>query len=489
MSTKLTTERIQALITGYVRKAIQTGEEDRALRGPVHWEEWDAHTMALTDFLARDSAALVHRDHVRAMGDMANRILKEHSIDIDKESDEYKMLCRELLKASVDILKGELKREYGDYSTDNASPVMNATTDRNTPPGPLLQDMIDSWFQENMRAKRWGVRTIPSYTNQVKLLVRFFGNVPVDSISSKMMGGYKSLLMKLPGGFFKTKRYERIPLSEVQNMETAEGDTLSVSTINGYLGTVSALFEYAVKNEHMSSNPAKGLKLPKQTRPDEERDPFTVEDLQLIFSSERYTTDTHTHPYCFWLPVLGLYTGCRIEELCQLYVEDVKQTDGLWVLNINDDGNDKRLKNKPSKRLVPLHPVLTDLLNFPLYTKGVKSRGHVRVFPELKKYQHRYSHSASKWFGRFKDQIGITADQGQKKVFHSFRHNLTDHLKQQQVDPFLIDELTGHAIPGETMRRYGKKFSPQVLLKEAILKLDYGIDLNHLSKSKYVVRK
>jgi len=66
----------------------------------------------------------------------------------------------------------------------------------------------------------------------------------------------------------------------------------------------------------------------------------------------------------FWLPVLGLFTGCRIEELCQLHCSDVIQYDGIWCLDINDEG-EKRLKNKSSKRVVPLHQILVDDLNYP----------------------------------------------------------------------------------------------------------------------------
>jgi hypothetical protein len=50
-------------------------------------------------------------------------------------------------------------------------------------------------------------------------------------------------------------------------------------------------------------------------------------------------------------------------------------------------------------------------------------------------------------------------------------------------------ELAGHHVEGETMGRYGKRYSPQVLYEEAIIKIDYGIDLSHLKQSKFIPRR
>jgi hypothetical protein len=38
------------------------------------------------------------------------------------------------------------------------------------------------------------------------------------------------------------------------------------------------------------------------------------------------------------------------------------------------------------------------------------------------------------------------------------------------------------------MGRYGKKYKPDKLLENVALKLDYGIDLNHLKDSKFVIK-
>ena len=47
----------------------------------------------------------------------------------------------------------------------------------------------------------------------------------------------------------------------------------------------------------------------------------------------------------------------------------------------------------------------------------------------------------------------------------------------------MIHELDGHTVDSETMGRYGKRFTPEILLKEAIEKIDYGIDFSGLEWS------
>jgi integrase len=193
--------------------------------------------------------------------------------------------------------------------------------------------------------------------------------------------------------------------------------------------------------------------------------------------------DKHKSPYQFWLPILGLYTGCRLEELAQLYVEDVKQVEGFLCLDINTE-KDKSLKNEASDRMVPLHPVLVDVLDFPAFVESVKAKGQERVFQELKKQSGDYGHYASRWFARFKKSAGIDMTPN-KKVFHSFRHNFTDTLFKGMVMETVIEELTGRAGKTETSRRYAKGYNIKDLYQTVSEKLDYPIDLSHLKASKW----
>jgi hypothetical protein len=44
----------------------------------------------------------------------------------------------------------------------------------------------------------------------------------------------------------------------------------------------------------------------------------------------------------------------------------------------------------------------------------------------------------------------------------------------------MIHELDGHAIDSQTIGWYGKWYTPDILLREAVGKIDYGVDLSFL---------
>jgi hypothetical protein len=49
---------------------------------------------------------------------------------------------------------------------------------------------------------------------------------------------------------------------------------------------------------------------------------------------------------------------CALGEICQLYVADIRQEDGIYIFDVNDDGDDKALKTASSRRKIPIHSEL-----------------------------------------------------------------------------------------------------------------------------------
>ncbi len=57
--------------------------------------------------------------------------------------------------------------------------------------------------------------------------------------------------------------------------------------------------------------------------------PFTLEDLKALFESADYRHQSFQRASEFWIPLMGLYTGARINELAQLLVSDITEADGV----------------------------------------------------------------------------------------------------------------------------------------------------------------
>lgn len=82
-----------------------------------------------------------------------------------------------------------------------------------------------------------------------------------------------------------------------------------------------------------------------------DRKPFSRDQVATIMT---YANELPASDWKRWALSLGVLTGARIGEIYQLTQGDVKQVEGITVIDINKDEQDKTLKNDFSVRQVPL---------------------------------------------------------------------------------------------------------------------------------------
>ncbi|HHF3144725.1 TPA: tyrosine-type recombinase/integrase [Vibrio diabolicus] len=141
----------------------------------------------------------------------------------------------------------------------------------------------------------------------------------------------------------------------------------------------------------------------------------------------------------YYLPRIAALTGCRLNEIAQLRVCDVQLGDEP-TLNINDDHDDKKLKNSSSKRVLPVTTPLLNLLN--LLNELIAGKGkneHLFNLPYSK--QNGYAGKPSKYFSELLKSLDI------KDVsFHSLRHYVVTELFNAGIKEELIGSLMGHSV-------------------------------------------
>lgn len=232
----------------------------------------------------------------------------------------------------------------------------------------------------------------------------------------------------------------------------------------------------------------------KQGRTDRERrDSFTDEQLAMIFSAPWFRdghgalTQQGTYrewlPYRYWLPLLGAYTGARINELSQISLEDIKLTgSGIGLIRIEGDVGDvptgaKRVKTANSRRTVPVHPRLIEL-GLMSYAQRLQATGHNRLFPELSADRVKgYGKRPTQWFSAYLEKLGLPRDG--KLVFHSFRHTLSIRLgRLPNIRQSLVAEILGHE-RGESMaeavyNQDEREFGPGSPIVQAISAVNYS---------------
>jgi integrase len=247
----------------------------------------------------------------------------------------------------------------------------------------------------------------------------------------------------------------------------------SENTINGHIGKLGQVFNFAVRNGMMHFNPTteclRGRAKSTAKREQDVRSVFDDGELRNIFSASWYKagkgTDKNWRPYQYWIPLLGLLTGCRINELAQLYLEDVKRTEsGTWYLDINQNHSDQSLKTVNSIRVMPLHQRMVEL-GLPLYVETLRDLGEKRLFPELRfDLAKGYGKAAGAWFNeRFLgNKLAVTRDG--RKTFHSFRHGYITALERLDTPERVVTQLAGHERgTSVSAKRYAKDRDPDLL--------------------------
>jgi integrase len=292
-------------------------------------------------------------------------------------------------------------------------------------------------------------------------------------------------LMKLPPNMNKDKRYRDLSIKETLKLEDVK--PISTTTVNNHLAFVIAFMNWARKHGYIVENYFEDLKIAKPKKASDERKPFSIWDLKKIFNPKTYLEETKGYDFRYWVPLLALFTGGRLGELTQLHKSDIVKKEGLWCTHITEDGgtteNPKKLKNKSSERLVPVHPQLIELGFIDYVQQQKKNKETVRLFPELTFNKADYfSRRCGRWFNQFYLRKKLEIDDP-LKTFHSLRHTVGNGLKQKKILESYISELLGHS-SGDTMSfgRYGQQYRPKVLMDEAVQKIDYTVEFNDLKR-------
>lgn len=181
--------------------------------------------------------------------------------------------------------------------------------------------------------------------------------------------------------------------------------------------------------------------------------------------------------------MIAAFTGCRINEIAQLYVCDVYIEEGIWVFNLNEDTEDKSIK-MDDPRVIPLHHQLIQI-GLPEFIDDLKQKGCDRLFPELSYSNdgNGYARSIGEFCSELFPKLGV------RGTMHCFRHSVTTLLTQADVELPKVQALVGHESgKSVTEEVYGANQFTVQQLKTAIDKLDYGFDFSVIRYNRFLTR-
>jgi integrase len=276
--------------------------------------------------------------------------------------------------------------------------------------------------------------------------------------------------------------------------------TMQVRQINirSFINWAELEYQGRVQARYLNSGFPEVLSNRDVRRKSTKRTSFSIEELRALFGDrQKYLNDTRKYPSRFWAPWIALYTGMRIEEICQLHLSDVREVEGVMCFSVNEElgfnGTSKHVKTIAGIRNVPIHPwlwkearlrefVASRKTEIPekkwkttLLFSDMQARAHLVVSDSTQKL----SAPVTSWFMRYRRSVGVGGGLGEtsEKTFHSFRHTVVEYLlKEARVPLNMVQTVVGHEVTDMGVTQiYAGSWSMKVLLEEVIMKLKWDV--------------
>lgn len=293
------------------------------------------------------------------------------------------------------------------------------------------------------------------------LLLEVLGDVPVSQIRQLQIDAYFDMLCRLPPRWADEVRRQGVSASQLAEQEhavTLSPETFEYSymaSIRPFLAEAKRLFGDAgfPRNLTVEGSKYKGT----QTEGARKQRAIRPHELKRLFEGNEYAAfaaDPGMAPE-YWLPLIGLYTGARVNEICQLNPQcDIRQEDDIWFFDFTEESEadervTKSVKTTGSRRKTPIHSQLLKL-GFLTYVERLRAQGATILFPKWVPTRGRASPAALDWFREFLRETGLRDEtHGQCLLgMHAFRHTLLNYGFNNHVPN--VEVITGHA--GEASR-------------------------------------
>ena len=336
-------------------------------------------------------------------------------------------------------------------------------------------------FFERKKIEGKKIKEIESDKRIVEEFIEIVGDIDFSSVTKKEVSHYIDVQTKLPPNRKKSPKYRDLSINEVVDMNLSQKETQTPQNINKRLSKLTVFGNWGVRQGLLINNPFSGMKFSVKKQPNK-REPFTKEELRKILKPETYHSWSinFTHPFrkervsnqmpYYWVFLLGIFSGMRTNEMCQIRVIDIKKVDKIWFMFV-EDSEETKVKTENAIRKVPVHPQLIEL-GFIDYVGTLKKQKKGRVFWELTEDRDGFaSHLSRHYNQRVLPNLGVWKKY--TKVLYCTRHTFINKLYTERVDENVIKVLVGHE-KGFTMKQYGgEPFTPERLLEE-ISKVNYS---------------
>ncbi len=279
-------------------------------------------------------------------------------------------------------------------------------------------------------------QTYGQYQAVFRLFSDFIKDKPMRLIGPKDAINFLDVISTFDPNWGRSPKTKSRSFQELRQLYSGSEEGLAVRTLNRYVTSLSCAWKWAKRRQEANGdNPFDGLFRAVNGKNSETYVPYETDELNKLF-------DPLPKNAALWeIPLVALYTGMRLNEICSLAWENVRQQDGVWYFDI------VAAKSEAGVRPVPIHSKLAWLLE--RRAKNPKEP----IWPQLKPGgpDKKLSWYLSGDFSEYRRKRGVV---GTGKAFHSFRKNATRCLERARVPQNEAAEIIGHEKAGITYRVY-----------------------------------
>lgn len=404
-------------------------------------------------------------DRVREVAERTVPIMRaaEQSVPImqgmaaDIEAKAARIRDLEAIHAPSDAI-ADLRREMIESMASMRSLVLNAHKERWSEKP--LSSFLPAYLEEKAKKLKES-KHASTLEPRIRIFIRTIGDKAVRDYDRSDFERFRDLLDRTPSRWevrFKTD--DMAEAIRANDGMTRPVPPMSPTTVDdGYLSPVKNIFSWLCARQKIERNSGVGVvswRTDPQQRPDEQRLPFQPDALSAYLAHTVRTRSRATPDY--WMPILALYTGARLNELCQIDPRRIIQRDGVWLLDLltifDRDEIDRmsetdrlRIKSAAGRREIPLHDdlIATGFLDF-VRERERRNRSGGRLFSGVR--PDAYGYYSTVISKRLNNDIVRAGAKSDRVSFYSLRHNFRDALRGVPVPDRLADRVMGHLVPG-----------------------------------------
>lgn len=416
--------------------------------------------------LSKDMTDIKYKRHVEALRQRvgAKDVIREEEmerVELEHTTELKRAEQEAALKAENSALK--LMLLHGGQSV---KPQAEGVKDK--PKTPKLSFVIGRYKKEC----GLGAPTLKKYDTSFEILVELMGDVSVSKVDNFNMLQFFVEVCDLPSRMPNRMQRKEQGLKLRDLVGDNEGDCIHSKTFNSHKSNIKQLVEWTKKRYRGAFEGVNVAEVKYDgSRTDGElgQRSFKDNELDTLFRSKEMLAYCKSSElvYKFWLPVIGLYTGARVGEICQINpFTDIVEDNGVSYFLISQETKSasdiKKSVKSGTSRVIPIHSRLIEL-GLTGYTDALKEAGYNRMFPLDKPRDRNAGGNTARNFTRYIEDVGLKDITKNMRIvgMHAFRKTIITKAYREKFLKGLLP-IVGHE---DDVRDEAGKLLPDVTME------------------------